>query len=243
MKNQISAAKLFLIPGVIFGSAMFATQAQAATFISIDNFDTTPVLSTEFGIGAEPGTQTDSGTFSEDDVFGGTRVITHTLESGFFGTSSTVGLVGPDIGVLSLSDGAGVTSSLSVLYDAGGAGLGRDLSPFFFGFFEFDVITIDLAAELTLTITDFDGGVSTSTLSGIDDPTAVSFPLDTFVGSADVSDIFSLELEITGDEALDVIIDAIGFGPGVIHAPEPATVLGLVTLAGLAVASKKRKQA
>jgi len=255
--DKVSAVKFLLLPGVILASSVFATQEVKASTLVIDNFNTTPVQTTLFSSivppdnSVPPETLSGGNSFPPGDVIGGFREFEHFLFQNDGGNvlpaNSTIGGVNAN---LLLQNAPDANSTLTLTYDANDLGLGLDLLTAGFDEFSIEIVDVDLPANLEILLEDSLGNVST--VSEIVDPSDIGESIllpfinlePTDVTAADLSDIDSISLIISSDDpALDLVIDNFTVEGGDAAVPEPTTVLGLVTLAGFFLTSKRKKSA
>ena len=256
--NNFSALKFLLLSGAIFTSSVFGTQEVKASTLVLDNFDTTPTQSTfftntgvPFGVpdtSVPPQTQGDSDSFDSDDVIGGFREFEHFLFDNSGGNVTPAGsTIGGDTeaGTLLIFNAPEANSTFTLIYDADTAGLGLDLLSGGFDTFSLELISTDLPVNFEISVTDSLGNISSvsEAVDLADSGEDILLPFvnlePTDLAAADLSDIQSISLVITGEEAFDLVIDNFTVEGAVV--PEPTTVLGLLTLAGFFVTSKRKK--
>ncbi len=184
--------------------------------IIIDSFNTEAVQINVFGTESE-GSEQGSGSFSEDDVIGGIRTFTHELSSNDFSlpTSSEL-VIGSVVEVTGLSNGSGVNSELTLLYDQGGLGLGGGLGEDFtlgdtLDAFAFDLIALDLPVDFTVSIQDLTGNTAIGSLSGLTSSDLglqiIEFSEFANFENVDFTQVNSIEVNLVGPDAFDIIFD------------------------------------
>ncbi len=118
-------------------------------------------------------------------------------------------------GVLLLSNGPGVISTGVMIWDGtvdDPDGLNVDLTHGGLDdVFVAEVVSVDLDLEMTINVIDTTGGSSTTTTSGLGEGT-VLFPFNAFSGNADFTSVRSIELQVTGPESVDLLLDLLSTG-------------------------------
>lgn len=231
-------AKSLISSGItIVGLATMAGAASAAT-ITIDDFqDQQFVL---------PGS---SDAVQGSGILGGEREATYVSEennpfganlqvgNGFLTLNSFFPLVEADL----VWDGLGNSGLGGVDLTDGGteAGLAIDI-------FGIGTSVPDPELTLTFSLLDLDGNESTSVQSfatdflldnaSLNSPVTAFFGFGGFAGTADVSRIDSIALNIIGPSGLDLNFGPVKTAP----VPEPLTILGSMAAVGFGVAMKRR---
>ena len=171
------------------------------------------------------------------DVLGGSRDIliqlTHTT-----GTSNITALANQDAGVFKFNNDLLSTSTCSLTWDANGVGLKQDFSaeP---GLLLFSASN-DHAATYKITIRTFGLGSSSAIINAPEGyGQNLAFPFGDFtadiITGADLTQIDSVSLYISGGNALDVNIDA------VTTIPEPSTAgLAMLGIGAFGLARRRR---
>ena len=231
-KGMVAAAALaaWMTPGV-------------ASAIVVDTFSEGPQT---VSVSAAPGTDTDTVTgLTTTETIGGARMLTlELLESDFGGTSSDV--VNTAMGLMSYNNDSGNLSTLEVLWDADGAGLGgvditdggTDIG------LSLALLASDLGGVIEFTIMDTaaEGGDSASlALVAPDSASILFFTYEDFVGVGDVNleMIDSIKMVITPEKDGDYTIDLLESGNPI---PEPVTAsLGALGIAALGTTLRRRQ--
>jgi hypothetical protein len=226
--------KQLLIPSLAVGAlALVAGQAQAASII-VDTFDAAPQSLTLNAAGSVSSTGLDA------SIIGGQRDLTLDVASSAFGLNASTQVLAPNPplpGFLGLSNDIGVTSSVTSTWDNFGVANFSGQTGFLI-----NLVSVDLNANIEFSITDSSNNVASLTKSNLT-PGAQLFDFSSFVGGASISSLKSISLKISGPEAVDAVVDFIEapMAPDPQVVPEPASVIGLGTLAGLALLKRKRE--
>jgi hypothetical protein len=176
-------------------------------------------------------TVTDSGL---PDVLGGVRALTVTADAlQNLGADFVVAGVEPIVGFLCYNSTATADGRISLLYDAGGAGLNTTLLPSLG--IRVDIFAVDLSSTpyyVTVTLTDTSAHTDAVTITVSDPvPTKLHFPFEGFSNVSPAS-IRSIQVDIDpADGAADLRVDRIeAYGPPNATLPllSPAMLLGLV---------------
>jgi len=230
MKKQLLVSSM-LLAGVLSTSGAYA--------LIIDTFDdATDTVTAD----SNPGPSTSS----SSEAIGGFRTleITSSVPPGGEGTTLSANGIGTP-GRLAHSQDAGFDGSSQVLWNANGAGLGgADLTDG--GLSDallLDVISIDQGSvDLTFTIVDTSSNISTLSLSNLGVGTS-TFSFNDFVGTASLTSVNSISLDIVAGTASDLVLDLVETNefvppPGV---PTPGT-LALLGLGLLGFGFLRRRQ-
>jgi hypothetical protein len=227
-------------------AALLLALPGSAQAVLIDEFDVDQSAVIPLG-GSNPATS--SIVSATAGVLGGFRAGVLTRTVGLGGMSYDSNISTPGLGDLSL--GASTDGTFLLIYDGDldfvvdPDGLSENLQAAGESLFSI-TLRSDLVADLTLTVyssaTDFSTFEFTSPGLGLD-PTAfttILIPFASFAptgSGADFEDVGAVTLEVDGVLGLDLQIDRIET-----VVPEPTTlVLGSLGLAGLAVASRRRR--
>lgn len=203
-------------------TAILGTPFTAVPLV-IDDFAADQIVS--IGIGP-PNPQTESGTTA---VPLGTRQIELTRTAGFGSASADVNATAANL--FSLSTGPGVLANATLTYSDLGTGDITDGGAS--NLFQFSARS-DLGAVATVSFLSAAGTSSYDFAigapgTGAGDPFSLySVGLDDFVGTADLTQVESIMLEISGPESLDLQLGALGTAP----IPEP----GAIALFGIGIA-------
>lgn len=234
---MLSQQSLIFSGAVLAAFATMTSTAQAAT-VTIDSFETP-----QFLFSGESGAVQGSG------ILGGEREVTYTSEgAGSFGENLQIGN-----GSLVLSSAFELVEADLLWNGVGDVGLGgvdltdegteSGLSIDIFG-----IGTLIATPELALTFSIVDSSGNESSLAQFfetqflfdnasnSSPVTALFSFDAFVGSADVTDVDSIGLNIVGPLALDASFGTVTTTP----VPEPLTIVGSLTALGLGGVMKRK---
>jgi hypothetical protein len=215
--------------------ALMLIGASAHASIVIDNFDTGVTNLDLNAVGSS--SQTANG--NPGDIIGGDRDVELTVLS-TTGLSASVN-ANPPAGVLAWSNASQVQSTAMLTWDDGGGLGGIDLTEG--GASDailMELIEIDLTAELTFSVTDTAGGLSSLVLSGLA-PGELKFGFSSFTGSADFASVDSISLTFAGPSAVDAVVDLVA--TSTVNVPEPSTIATLgIGLAGMGFMRKRAQK-
>jgi len=170
------------------------------------------------------------------DVLGGVRALTVTADALMnVGLDFIVAGVEPIVGFLCYNSTAGADGRVSLLYDAGGAGLNTTLLPSLG--IRVDIFAVDVSTvpyHVTVTLTDSFAHSEAVTITVTDPtPTKLHFPFESFSPVSPAS-IKSIQVDIDpADGAADLRVDRIeAYGPPEATMPllSPVMLVGLVGL-------------
>lgn len=190
------------------------------------------------------GTQLLDGTgFSETGslagVLGGTRSVSLTVGT-VPNPFSSASLLVYD-GTLTLSNDFGVSSTGSIRYDGGGAGLGGFDAVAEGNQIALDLLGADSSVVFTVSVVDTLGGSSVLSYSapGLG---LLSFAFADFLGSADFLSLASIEIGFEAPSGSDFSLTLLGITGGAVAVPEPASasLTGIGLIVAVFIARRRR---
>jgi hypothetical protein len=215
-----------------------ASGAKAAQ-ITLDTFDVAGPSIDKSGTSAV-GTGTFSGTQVGTGILGGERKIDFTVISRPSSNRSALAEVSG--GQFVLDTGPSVLTGTLLTWDGiGTSGLNTNLTQDGLDAFRLAIVSIDQVANLTFTVRDNLGNTSSLTRSNLVAGPAI-FNFANFTGNANFSNAFSVTLNITAPQAIDLTLDILEVTdetPNTV--PEPLTLLGSAAAVGFG-ALLRRKQ-
>ncbi len=175
------------------------------------------------------------------NVLGTVREIRYNLVSNPANTRINILAGDADFPGLAVGNGPRMTSVVSAVYNAGGAGLNFNATAQDVNGVTFNFLSVDLPTDFTITLNDGAGRTSTLNLP-IASATngAILFTAFTTDAGFDYSDIDGVTLlfnDVTRLADRDFVFDYIAFG---VDVPAPAGA-GLLALTGLAACIRRRK--
>lgn len=216
--------------GLCFLSFLAVGGDRCSGGLIIDHFDS----------GAQTLTTTTTGTFSPGAIvastaLGGYRTSKLVVSANPDGQLSQLQISTSSGGKAFFSNGPSVSAIATMLWDANGVGLGSlDLTQAgTSNAFRADVLFSDQNLGYKLTVKDGGSGVSTFTtnLGAILSSTIEISKFSSFIGTADFTDVESIEMELSGPLAQDATFHLLETGTTV---PEPAS-LAIWSLIAMAV--------
>jgi hypothetical protein len=234
--------KRLLLPALAIGVVLAGTsQAQAATIVPppivLDTFDTDgPLIDKSAG--------TTIGTFSAvkagPGILGGERKVDFKITTH---PNNRTAIAGVTEGQFILDTGPSVLTSASITWDGiGTAGLsnnpslGVDLTQQgAFEVFKLGIVDVDQYTNLKFTVIDKSGRTSTLTKNNLE-AGPVNFNFADFLGTADFTNAYSVQLGVTSPRAIDLQIDFLE----ATVVPEPFTILGSVAALGFGTAFRRK---
>lgn len=255
MKTLVSLKRNFmsnktLISTMVIGTFFASTAGVQAGSLVIDDFSQLNVNPQQILNAGTAGTilqDLDTG-LNTDNVIGGSRLLT--LESVFNGVPGTLRsnlnvftITTPPVSRLSWSNDTFVQSLATVDWDANGAGLNADLTGF--DSIDLEVISIDLDAVVTWTLTDNNGITGTASATNLSPNTIVDFSFATdftFDPGFNFNEVDKVSLILDSNEvdAVDASFDLVSFGMP--EVPEPSTVLGILGITVLGRSLKRKNK-
>ncbi len=251
--------KLLIIPAVACGALILGMErVNAATFFTIDNFDTPLLQFTSVNpAGTIPPSDNliDSNTefdLNPDDVVGGSRTVIQELFQSTVSNGSSAAIGGltatppPDgtgTGVFNVNNGSGNNSDVMLIYDdlegvdLTGGGL--------FGAFSLDLLSTDLSVSFEIQVMDSNGEIGTGIISDLlpeDIGSSITLDFELFDNPiVDFSSIDVITLTTSGDVDHDLVVD--NFLTVSTEVPEASTsIVTLLGIASLAFFSKAKSK-
>ena len=253
MKTLVSLKRNFmsnktLIATMAIGTFFASTAGVQAGSLVIDDFSQVNVNPQQILNDGMAGTilqDLDTG-LNTDNVIGGSRLLTvESVSNGNPGTlrSNLNVFTTPTQSLLSWSNDTFVQSIAIVDWDADGDGLNADLTGF--DSIDLEVISIDLDAVVTWTLTDNNGNTGTASATNLSSNTIVDFSFATdftFDPGFNFNEVDKVSLILDSNEvdAVDASFDLVSFGMP--EVPEPSTVLGILGITVLGRSLKRKNK-
>ncbi|AMV35899.1 PEP-CTERM sorting domain-containing protein [Planctomyces sp. SH-PL62] len=219
---------------VALAALLALASSSARADLVIDDFGSSAQSAAVTGLGSTSSTTAAA-------VLGGTRTLFLDVTDNPLNRSA-VASVDTGTGYFFLESGAGVGANGSIVYDAGGAGLGGVDLASSGSQFTFDVVFGDASLALGIQVTDTLGGTDTFTLStpGVG---LVNFLFGNFSG-VDFSSVASIAVLFSAPDGADLALNFVGVTggnttPPVVPEPTSAGLMGLGVV-GLILAARRR---
>jgi hypothetical protein len=208
------------------GLTLVVTSASVRADMILDSFSVGPQ-----SITIQSGTSNNTAAgLPTTSVIGGTRLLSLAVSGNPLNLNASAAVI-PSASLFSLSNDTLVTSTATITYNAGGAGLGGINLSTAGSQFTFNVLAADLSVALGVTATDLAGHSATSNQIGLSTGN-VSFGFSSFAG-VDFTQINSIVVTSTGPNSADFATNFFGV-TGTVAVPEPpSAVLTALGFAGL----------